>query len=191
MELIAKREKVVEVATPWMRSAPLDTLSFYIEEERSPLRVSWALVRYLRRLTNQVRHSCDRDKQSHLADLAENMRCARELYDARTAWQRARDIVGMALGPRDRVFFCSSRRMPSDTSRRGPLHANNFWGEKKLTPRSSPGPTLARNRLMDLRRALLRQRHFKAHPRDTLTQRYGKFLLASLPVSEDDGQHDA
>ena len=41
MELIAKREKVVEVAAPWMWPAPLGALCFYIEEERSPLRVSW------------------------------------------------------------------------------------------------------------------------------------------------------
>ena len=48
MELIAKREKVVEVAAPWMRLAPLGALCFYIEEERTPLRVSWlGLLRVL------------------------------------------------------------------------------------------------------------------------------------------------
>ena len=105
MELIAKRDKVVEVAAVGaagsagcavlLHRGGTFVLAFFM---------AWALVRSLRRLTNQVRHSCDRDKQSHLADLVENMRCARELHDARTVSQRARDIAGTALGPRGRFF---------------------------------------------------------------------------------------
>ena len=82
-------------------------------------------------------------------------------------------------------FFCSSRRMPSDTSRQGPLHGDNFWGRKRAdTPKAHlapPGPPLARKRLMDLRRALLRQRYFQAHPQDTLTPEIRKVLARLYP----------
>ena len=35
--------------------------------------MAWALLRSLRKLTNRIRHSCDQDKQEHIAGLAENM----------------------------------------------------------------------------------------------------------------------
>ena len=44
-----------------------------------------------------------------------------------------------------------------------------------------PGPPLAKIRLTDLRRALLRQRNFKAHPQDTLPPEVWKILARFYP----------
>ena len=87
--------------------------------------MAWTLLRSLTKLTNQIKHSCDQDKQEHIAGLAENMDRANEFHDSRTVWQRARDIAGTALGPRG-SFFCSSRRVSIDAISLGPLHGDNF-----------------------------------------------------------------
>ena len=119
MDLIIRREEVVKAAAPWLQPAPLGALCFYINEEGSQLGqtmalhrrkhisacfLAWALMRSLRKLTNQIRRSCDQDKQTHIAELAENMNQAEEFNDYKTVWQRARDIAGTALGPRGRFF---------------------------------------------------------------------------------------
>ena len=119
MDLIIKREEVVKAAAPWVQPAPLGALCLYINEEGSQLEqtmalhrrkhisacfLAWALLRSLRRLTNQIRRGCDQDKQAHIADLAENMNQAEDFNDYKTVWQRARDIAGTALGPTGRFF---------------------------------------------------------------------------------------
>ena len=71
--------------------------------------VASALQRSFRRLTNQIRRSCDQDKQAHVADLSENMTQANEFHDSRTVWQRARDIAGAALGPRGGFYAHQTR----------------------------------------------------------------------------------
>ena len=95
MDLITKTEEVVKWAAPWLRPAPLGALCFYINEEGTQLGqtmavhrqkhisacfVAWTFLRSLRKLTNRIRHSCDQDKQEHIAGLAENMDRASERW---------------------------------------------------------------------------------------------------------------
>ena len=59
-----------------------------------------------------------------------------------------------------------------------------FDAQKVDTPKAllaPPGPPLAKIRLTDLRRTLLRQRNFKAHPRDTLPPEVWKNLARFYP----------
>ena len=101
MDLIIKREEVVKAAAPWVQPAPLGALCFYFNEEGlllgqtmevhrrkhiSACFMAWALLRSLRRLTHQIRRSCDQDKQAHKAELAENMNQAEEFHDYKTVW---------------------------------------------------------------------------------------------------------
>ena len=135
--------------------APLGALCFYINQEGTQVGqtmavqrqkhisacfVAWALLRSLRKLTNQIRHSCDQDKQEHIAELAENMDRASELHDSRTVWQRARDIAGTALGPRGRFFAppdaCQLTQSDWDHCMRA-----TFDAQKSLHPESSPDAT--------------------------------------------------
>ena len=86
------------------------TMARYRRQHISACFMAWAVLRSLRRLTNQTRHSCDKDKQAHIAEPAENMSQANEFHDSRTVWQR----------------LCSSRRVSIGTGRLGPLHEHNF-----------------------------------------------------------------
>ena len=59
-----------------------------------------------------------------------------------------------------------------------------FEAQKVDTPKAHlapPGPALTKIRLADLRRALLRQRNFKAHPQDTLPPEIWKTLARFYP----------
>ena len=75
--------------------------------------------------------------------------------------------------------------MSVDTGKLGPLREQDLRGTKKVdTPKAllaSPGPPLTKIRLTDLRRALLRQRNFKAHPQDTLPPEIWKILARFYP----------
>ena len=70
-----------------------------------------------------------------------------------------------------------------------------FGAKKADTPRAHlapPGPQLARKRLMDLRRALLRQRNFQSSPSRHTDARDMESSCSPLSrFSEDDGQHEA
>ena len=74
-------------------------LCFYVNRGR--LRNIFCMfMACLRRLTDQIRHSCDQDKQAHSTELAQNMNQAEKVHDSRTVWQGARDFTGTAQGPR-------------------------------------------------------------------------------------------
>ena len=188
MDLIIKSEEVVKTAAPWLQPAPLGALCLYVYEESSQLGhrrkhisacfLAWALLRSLRKLTNQIRRSCDQDKQVHIAELAKNMK-----NDYKTVWQRARDIAGTALGPRGRFFIppdaCQLTQADWDQ-----YMSKTFEAQKVDTPKAllaPPGPPLTKIRLTDLRRALLRQRNFKAHPQDTLPPEIWKIVARFYP----------
>ena len=188
---------MVKSAAPWLRPAPLGALCFYISEEGMQLEqtmavhrqkmsacfMAWALLRSIGKLANHIRHSCDQDKQEHIAGLAENMDRANEFHDSRTAWHRARDIAGHLLGPRGRFFA------PPDACRLTQPDWDHymeatFEAQKVDTPKAHlapPGPPLTKIRLPYLRRALLRQRNFKAHHQDTLAPEIWKILARFYP----------
>ena len=131
---------------------------------------AWALLRSLRRLTNQIRHNCDQDNQAQIAELAENTNQANEFHDSRTVCQRARDIAGTALEPRG-SFYALQKRVNGHSQTGTSTWEQLFEAQKVDTTKTllaTPGPPLAKIRMTDLRRALLRQRTFKAHPQDTL-----------------------
>ena len=171
---------MVKSAALWLRPAPLGALCFYINEEGTQLGqtmavhrqkhisewfMAWALLRSLGNLTSRTRHSCDQD------------------HDSRTVWQRARDIAGTALGPRGWFFA------PPDACRLTQSDWDHHMGatfdaQKVDTPKAllaPPGPPLAKTRLTDLRRTLLRQHNFKALPQDTLPPEVWKILARFYP----------
>ena len=118
-----------------------------------------------------------------LLNLQKNMNQAEDFNDYKTVWQRGRDIAGTALGPRGRFF------VPPDACRLTQADwdhymSNTFEAQKVDSPQAllAPlGPPLTKIRLTDFRRALLRQRNFKAHPRDTLPPEIWKILARFYP----------
>ena len=95
------------MAAPWMRPTPLGALCFYIEGERSSLRVSWLGLLYVLLEDLQTKPGTAAIETNNRTLPTSSRTCVARAISMTHGRYRSELVTlrGTALGPRDRVFF--------------------------------------------------------------------------------------
>ena len=165
MDLITKREEVVKAAAPW-------ELSVSITQTQAHLCMFPGLGSF-----PQKAHKSNQTWLRSRQTSAHCWTCRKHESGGSSRH------CGHGFGPRGRFFVHpdACRLTQADWDH---YMSNTSEAQKVDTPQAllaPPGPPLTKVRLTDLRRALLRQRNFKAHPQDTLPPEILKILAWFYP----------